>query len=108
MLDKLLISQLSDDDVDERCGLVLRNEEVISITNIAEDPQQGYRMDMTEVLPHMEDITGTWHTHPNSSPELSGADYHGFLGWPKLDHYIVSRLGLRHYRVENGAVVKCA
>lgn len=107
----MLETMLQPGDVEERCGLVLKDGTLVEIPNIAEDKTLGYRMDPAEVLPYMDDVAGTWHTHPDTDPNLSGEDYSGFLAWPDLEHSIV---GLRNgavtvtrYRVEDGMVLGC-
>jgi proteasome lid subunit RPN8/RPN11 len=98
-------------DVEERCGLLLDDDTVVEVKNIAEDPVNSYKMDPLSVLPLLDRVRGTWHTHPDSDPNLSGDDYSGFLAWPDLEHLIIGRrngqiVSLR-YRVENGLVIAC-
>jgi proteasome lid subunit RPN8/RPN11 len=104
---------LQPDDVNERCGLVLKDGTIVELENVAEDPENSYEMAPESVLPFLEKdlVVSTWHTHPHTDPNLSGEDYAGFLGWPDLSHII---LGMRNgkpamvtYRVENGLVMVC-
>lgn len=107
MLD--LISLLSPNHLNERCGLIIDGE-IVEITNIHEKPDNGFRMDPAEMLIHMGSATATWHTHPVSDPVLSEADYEGFCQWPDLVHHIVGvRDGeptVETYKVLNGLVIK--
>ena len=104
-----LISFLLPSDPNERCGLILADDTVVEIRNVHGEPEKGYRMDAKEVLPHVDNIKATWHTHPLADPNLSEEDYAGFLQWPNLVHYIV---GIRDgepavgtYTVEDGYVL---
>lgn len=107
----MLETLLRPHDTEERCGVVLKDGSVVEVKNIAEDPTNSYRMDTAEVLPLLEDVVGTWHTHPDSDPNLSGEDYMGFLSWPNLEHSIIGRRNgqvvVLRYRVENGLVISC-
>lgn len=109
----MLETLLQPDETHERCGLVLRDGTVVEIQNIAQDPKDTYEMCPLELLPHVQAdaIAETWHTHPQSDPALSGADYEGFLAWPHFVHNIIGRrngevLVLR-YKVEDGLVIAC-
>jgi len=107
----MLETMLEQGQVEERCGLILKDGTVVEITNIAEDTRIGYRMDPSEVLPYVEELAGTWHTHPDTDPNLSGEDYSGFLMWPDLMHSIVGfrngKVVVTRYRVEDGTVIAC-
>lgn len=100
-------------DEQERCGLVFEDGSTVEIKNIANNPVTSYEMDPQEALPHLTEgkVTGTWHTHPDASPQLSGEDYKGFLGWPKLQHHIIGvvdgKTEVKTYKVENGLVIEC-
>lgn len=93
----------------ERCGLVMKTGEVLELHNISEDPKTSFRMDPKALIKHADDAVATWHTHPDSDPNLSERDYAGFLNWPSLEHYIVGwRQGavtVVGYKVEHGLVV---
>lgn len=89
----------------ERCGLILDTGEVIETENIAEDTLEAFEIPAEDMLQYELNLTGTWHTHPGQSANLSHEDYAGFLAWPDLDHHIIGADGLRTYRVgEIGAV----
>lgn len=109
----MLETLLQPHDTEERCGLILTDGEVVEIPNVANDPVIGYVMDVEKVLPYLTagNIKGTWHTHPDSPPVLSGEDLEGFLGWPDLEHHIVGRVKgkpvVRSYKIQSGAVVEC-
>lgn len=102
---------LKPDDKDERCGLILKDGTVVELENVHEAPREGYRMRPSDALPHLENLAGTWHTHPDSDPNLSEEDRNGFLAWPDLEHFIVGRRNgavfVTKYVVEDGMVLQC-
>ena len=107
----MLETLLQPGDTEERCGLILTDESIVEIENVAEDKVNSYRMNPVGVLPFVDNLAGTWHTHPDSDPNLSEEDYAGFLAWPDLEHYIIGRrsghITVMKYRVEDGLVLAC-
>jgi proteasome lid subunit RPN8/RPN11 len=108
----VLEALLQKDDTVERCGLILTDGKPLELTNIAEEPDKGFEMDPEQVLGHIDDAIGTWHTHPFTTPILSGEDYLFFLSWPDLDHNIIGydlkgMVQVLSYKVEDGVVVQC-
>lgn len=107
----MLETTLKPNDTEERCGLILSDGSIIEIDNVADDKTNSYRMDPVQVLPYLDDTVGTWHTHPDTDPNLSGDDYLGFLSWPKLRHSIVGRrdgkVVVQTYKIEDGLVIAC-
>jgi proteasome lid subunit RPN8/RPN11 len=91
----------------------LNDGECVELKNIAETPGNSYEIDTAEVLPYLTAgrVAGTWHTHPGTSPQLSGEDYAGFLGWPELKHHIIGvedgKTVVKCYQVRNGAILEC-
>ncbi len=107
----MLETLLQPTDVNERCGFVMKDGSIIEIANVAKDPREGYEMDALEAIKHLKDAAATWHTHPDTDPNLSGEDYSGFLSWPDMEHIIIgmrngSPMVLR-YKIEQGLVVGC-
>lgn len=98
---------LQPDETKERCGLILKDDTIVEVNNVALVPEQSYEMDPIAVLHYLPYVRGTWHTHPTGTPVLSGADYQGFLLWPDLEHVIVSPAGIKRYRVVDGVVEEC-
>lgn len=84
----------------ERCGLILKNGAILELPNVHEDPQNGFRVDPAEILKHEAETAATWHTHPSGNANLSMEDYHCFLAWPELFHYVVSRVKVNCYFTE--------
>lgn len=103
----MLETLLQPNETVERCGLILRDGSIVEVQNVAQHPEQSFEMDPVAVLPHLKDAVSTWHTHPDSGPVLSGADYKGFLLWPNLEHAVVSPLGVKRYCVREGIVEEC-
>jgi len=107
----MLETLLQPGDQDERCGFILKDDTVVEITNVAKDKTLGYEMDPHEVLEYVDDAVATWHTHPDTDPNLSGEDYSGFLSWPDMEHVIVGRrdgeVVVVRYRVQHGLVIEC-
>ncbi len=108
MLEKLL----QPNDEFERCGLVLKDGSTVEISNIAQNARTSYEMKTSEVLPHLEDVVGTWHTHPISDPTLSGEDHVGFLAWPNWKHWIIgirdNKVAVECYEIVDGVLMPCA
>jgi proteasome lid subunit RPN8/RPN11 len=88
-----LLPMLTQEGMPERCGLVLKTGRVVEVSNVAENPVTGFRMNPSEVLKFLTKKravpVATWHTHPGSDPNLSELDYEGFLRWPEWIHYII-------------------
>jgi len=108
----MLEALLQKNDTEERCGLIMTDGKPLELKNVAEEPKNGFEMDPEQVLAHIGDAIGTWHTHPHSTPNLSGEDYTCFLGWPDLQHHIIGRAPdgstkVMSFIVKDGVVVKC-
>lgn len=109
----MLETLLTPDAVDERCGFVLKDGTAVEVANIHANPSVGYEMDPVAALKVMEtgDVVATWHTHPDSDPNLSGEDYSGFLSWPDLEHAIIGwrdgKVVVARFKVEDGLVMQC-
>jgi proteasome lid subunit RPN8/RPN11 len=103
---------LQDDDTEERCGLILKDGTIVEIDNVAEDRTNSYRMKAEDVVFFLPNTVATWHTHPDTDPNLSGEDYAGFLAWPDLRHHIIGRRNgavvTTTYEVEDGLVIECS
>ena len=88
-----LMPMLTPEGTPERCGLVLKTGRIVEVSNVAQDPVTGFKMNPVEVLNFLKKKrafpVATWHTHPGLDPNLSELDYAGFTQWPEWDHYIV-------------------
>lgn len=90
----------------ERGGFITQTGEIVELTNIADDPNEGFYPDIDLVaLSHLDTAIATWHSHPGASANLSVEDWHTFVNYPDLSHAIIGTDGVRWYRVENGVVV---
>lgn len=106
-----LAARLKADDAKERCGFVLTGGKIVELTNTSPDPENQFRINPADTIAHMKKgVTATWHTHPTSTPNLSGEDYQCFLNWDDLDHYVIGRrdekVHVERYAVEDGMVVQ--
>lgn len=102
---KSLFDRYEDEAKEERCGLILVQGIVIECKNIHPEPEKGFEIDPEVVLKHLDELSGTWHTHPQQSSTLSGEDHTCFTQWPDLDHYIIGEDGVRIYQIMEGAVI---
>lgn len=85
-----LLKLLTEKGTPERCGVITRRGRVVELTNVHPSPVEGFIIKPQEVLHWLGSgkAVATWHTHPGADPNLSDADYNGFLQWPGLDHWI--------------------
>lgn len=89
----------------ERGGVILTDGTVIEFENKAQDPSQVFFPDMADLLPYVDLLYATWHTHPSGTANLSVEDTQTFLAWPQLKHAIVGSDGVRWYAVKGKAVI---
>lgn len=102
---KDLFNYYSEEDSEERCGLVLISGEILELKNIHPEPSLGFEIDPEAIISYLAEMKATWHTHPKANSILSGEDHLCFSTWPDLDHYIIGKDGVRMYTVEEGAVI---
>lgn len=93
------------EDAKERCGFILKGNRIVEVMNVHPEPTKGFEIAPDAIVRHEDELKATWHTHPDGSSALSERDYACFLAWPHLDHYIVSREGVRCYQVKDGVVL---
>lgn len=107
----MLETLLQPGDKEERCGIILKDGTIKELPNVADEPHLGFKMSPKALLPLLEDVAATWHTHPDTDPNLSGEDYVGFLSWPDWQHHVIGlregKVVVETYRVENGLVIGC-
>lgn len=90
----------------ERAGFVVKSGRLIELENKAENPSRDFLADPADVLAHMrKDIVALWHTHPHTSANLSSEDWQSFIGWPELEHIIISPDEIRFYGVKGAGVI---
>ncbi|HEX7046746.1 MAG TPA: M67 family metallopeptidase [Gammaproteobacteria bacterium] len=102
----------------EVCGLIAARNghatRVIPVRNVAPDPRDRFEMDERELIDAMktlrensETLFATWHSHPDSAPELSQLDIER-LGYPDALHLVISMetkgvLQMRGWRLNGDA-----
>lgn len=89
----------------EKCGLVIGNK-IVESENTHPNPSSGFIIPAEFMLKHEDTATGTWHTHPNDTANLSNEDYKGFSQWPVLVHYIIGIDGVRCFKLEDDLIVE--
>lgn len=93
-------------ELEEKCGVILKDGTVVPTHNLHHKPQEGFVVDPIALLRYEDDLWGTWHTHPKANSNLSSEDYQGFLQWPELKHFIIGVDGIRCYVVEDGLIIE--
>lgn len=89
----------------ERCGFILKTGEIVEVVNICQEPELGFDMRGEDIIKYAPIASATWHTHPDDDSNLSAGDFHTFLNWPELEHYIVGNDGVTKFIVEDGDVL---
>ena len=90
---------------EERCGFVLKSGDIVEVINICENPKEGFAVAGADLVRFTPIAQATWHTHPGSDSNLSANDWHSFLNWPELEHYIIGNDGITKFVVQNGEVL---
>lgn len=89
---------------EERCGFVIEDA-IFELPNVHPEPKEGFEIDPAEIVRYSDQIEAIWHTHPNGSSVLSGADKSYMLMWPHVSHFVVGEDGISEYKVEDGTVL---
>jgi proteasome lid subunit RPN8/RPN11 len=84
----------------ELCGVITSELEIEEKTTRAEDPNQRFEFELCD----LEGTTGTWHSHPTGSANLSIDDYRFFQSWSNQTHFIISSNEVRCYLTCKGVV----
>jgi len=95
-----LLSEAQRSPGQEVCGLIAARDgqpiRVIPMRNVAADPRRLFEMDERELIDAMkalrengETLFATYHSHPDSAPELSPLDIER-LGYPDVLHLVIS------------------
>lgn len=85
----------------ERCGVITRTNTVLEVQNQAQDPKNTFAFQIKDLE---NDPKATWHSHPETTANLSIEDYRFFQSWPELVHFIIGVDGVRCYQVLDGIV----
>lgn len=94
-----------EDNPYERCGLIV-GDEIIEVSNTHPEPEEGFEVDPAALIEYEGRMTGTWHTHPKGSSNLSQEDHNCFTQWPELRHFIIAKDGITEFVVIEGAVIR--
>lgn len=86
----------------ERCGFVLPDGEIVEVENVSPIPTESYDVSGADIARYADSAVATWHTHPETSYNLSDNDYETFMNWPELEHFIVGKNGVGRYYVKDG------
>lgn len=93
----------------EKIGVVLSDNSIVTLTNMHDDKANGALLSSEDLFTYFFsgdfETVATWHTHVDTTSDLSGEDYATFLMYPNLTHYIVGTDGVKKYIVERGLVV---
>lgn len=84
----------------ERVGFLKDENKIVEVPNVANLPNEGFRVEGQVIVDHTEKYGcwGTWHTHPGEDANLSGEDYRSFKFWPDLYHFIIGNDGVRCFK----------
>ena len=89
----------------ERGGLILPQNKLVEFPNTAGD-DYSYLPKLTPAdASSFDQAIGTWHTHPDSTSNLSAGDAQTFKQWPALLHAVVGTDGVSWYCVKDGSVM---
>ncbi|WP_454287267.1 hypothetical protein [Rhizobium arsenicireducens] len=89
----------------ERVGFILKTGEIIEVPNVCSKPTDGFDVAGVDIVEFTPLAVATWHTHPDSDSNLSASDWHTFLSWPDLDHYIIGNDGVTKFVVQDGDIL---
>ena len=89
----------------ERVGFILSDDTLVEVQNICDKPEGGFDVSGEDLVLHMDNAVASWHTHPNTTSNLSVGDFDSFLNYPKLRHFIIGSDGITEYYVEDGEVL---
>jgi proteasome lid subunit RPN8/RPN11 len=89
----------------ERCGFILKTGEIVECENICEQPTEGFDFRGEDLVLYTPVAAASWHTHPGEDSNLSAGDFHSFINWPELEHYIIGNDGVTKYVVADGDVL---
>ncbi len=96
-----MLSHARDAAPREACG-VIAGGQVIRITNVSQQPEAFFEMDVTELLAvyrNYATIEGVYHSHPGGNPKPSPTDREGAP--PDLPYYIVTLDEVYEYVLAN-------
>jgi proteasome lid subunit RPN8/RPN11 len=83
-------------------GFILHDGKIVEVPNACDAPDEGFEVTEEALEKYLDQAQATWHTHPGASANLSVGDYHSFLNFPELKHYIVGEDGVMCFVVQDG------
>jgi proteasome lid subunit RPN8/RPN11 len=89
----------------ERCGFILTDGSIVEVPNIHQNPEKFFEISPESIGQYEGRVSATWHTHPQTGPNLSVEDYRAFQNYPDWFHYIVAEAEVWCYYVRNKAVI---
>lgn len=91
----------------ERCGFVLNDSTIVEVDNVHPTPDTHFKISDDDEARYLPEALATWHTHPAGSSNLSVEDYHCFLRYDSLNHYIMGQNGsISRYYVSSGLLLR--
>ncbi|MDR3436441.1 hypothetical protein [Telmatospirillum sp.] len=90
---------------EERCGFILPDGSLVEVKNLAKDREKEFRMDPATVVEYEDKVWGSFHTHPNTTSNLSGDDFVAFTNYPSMHHVIIGTDGVSCYVVASSGVL---
>lgn len=90
---------------DERCGVILKDLQIVELVNESSDPYSSFVISEAQISTHKEALIGIWHTHPRGPANLSIDDYNAVLDLPELIHVILTPRHVCLYGVVDGHVM---
>lgn len=94
-------------EVNERCGVILKDGTEVEAKNTHKFPHSNFTMDQ-EFLDQLDldNVACFWHTHPSNDLNLSVTDYENFLKYPDHIHRIYSAFDYADYYVRRGFIMR--
>lgn len=94
------LKALYTDHLPERIGFILKNGDIIELTNTAQKAAEEdvFEFSAVDIVWYSDQVWATWHTHIGSG-NLSCDDFTGFINYPDWLHFIVGNDGVWAYSV---------
>lgn len=106
-MSELNINYFYSDSGPERGGIITTNKSLVELKNVNDNPMEGFSLSEDD-LSLLEEpcVLGTFHTHPGGSSNLSVSDYLTFKNYPRLQHYICGKDGIKCFITRGGILVE--
>ena len=91
----------------ERVGFILGTGVIVEVQNVSTSPRDSFAVRPEDMIFYEDKIVATFHTHPDTTSNLSDDDFKAFKDWPEFRHLIIGSDGVSCYYVAaSGAVIK--